>query len=899
MKKIFSGKTQFSFYWILVIMIAFSSCNSFDGEKIKPSTNLQIGDEIELASKSIPISGGTVTVTTPENVIDGLEVIVPANSYPGSKTFTISTAEIKNHKLGQYFNPLTPLIQIGNGGGYASTIMEITIPITVPEGHIPLGFYYDEITGKLEAIPIESYTNKSITLLTSHFMSASELSPSNNLKAAGIKIDASSNIVISSIAESVLKAKPIISSGFKVGIDDWEFTNYGSYLVTGGHCTGQNIGAMWYYFEKKLKGESGLFNKFSTVQSLWQDNAIGYRFCSVIHKDLVWKGTFIDLFDKYIDKKQSMDKFKLYAIAGAMLTTGEPQGIGIYRQIGTYTDGTPQYEGHDLICHQVSINDGKLYISDPNEPGNEQFITFKNDKFEPYLAKLNGNAISNPYPFVTWYAKTAYIDWPQIGKRYEELLDSTIGNVAPNIFPPYTIWVKGKVDQELKDGFSMDSDTFRCIVECPTAEQFSLRNEKKLITFDMYDKDGNQIDNWEKNKFGAYVILKPGINKIGFCINSTRNGVVDKDNEQINLFIDFKWFNVYYSKLSIEPNPIVGEPKEEIKITALSKGSAPKKAKYVWNFGDGTKEVSIKNDSIVKHTFPSAGDFDVTLDLYDSSNDKLIGHATTKAKIGKAEFSLIISDAKTGVIIDRQVEFCKTYLLFQFKVPAGTPSNYTVRYNMDEEGSEGVMSGPNFGINVLLSKTGKHIITGQILDQNNKVVNELKYELEVTENDFLEQLKKYTRIQSMFSCDMGHCHYMESGEAFNDTYMFEASTNANDKITWSGRTFKYELSNATSELKIEGTFSSSCWMLESFISSYKSAGYKEWKVEATNVPILGAPCPDYKPDRISFILTGENQLKTQLKASGWRYDSFDKKMNIYKNSDLKQSDFRLIFISTD
>jgi len=38
-----------------------------------------------------------------------------------------------------------------------------------------------------------------------------------------------------------------IDSGFRPGIDDWEFTNYGSYITPDGECEGQSLTALWYY----------------------------------------------------------------------------------------------------------------------------------------------------------------------------------------------------------------------------------------------------------------------------------------------------------------------------------------------------------------------------------------------------------------------------------------------------------------------------------------------------------------------------------------------------------------------------------------------------------------------------------------------------------------------------
>ncbi|MCK9414301.1 MAG: hypothetical protein M0Q53_18510 [Prolixibacteraceae bacterium] len=444
--------SRFLFYLLVLgVILCLTACDEPDvapsDENETPTPinnttdlgNLKIGAIVEVASTTLGTQGGTVKVSQSNSQVNGMEIVVASGSFTSSQNFKISTAEIIENKLGANVNPITPLISISYGGGYANGIMEIKVPIKLPSGHTALGFYYDPVSGKLEGIPVHALSSTSITLLTRHFMSASQL------KRAGLKAGVAepnkANIIITSISESFLNSQPVIASGFKPGTDDWEFTNYGSYIATGGHCAGQNMAAMWYYFEKKATSGS-LYNKFSDNPKLWQDNARGYKFCSVIHNDLDWVGKVATFFDKYIDKNQELDKLKLLTIAGTMLVTGEPQGIGIYHLDGARADGTPIYAGHDLICYQVSVSGGKLYISDPNTPGIDQSISFTNNKFNPYIAKPNGNAPATPYPYVTYYAKTAYIEWNRIGKRYDELLNNTIGTAAPNTFPSYTIWVK-------------------------------------------------------------------------------------------------------------------------------------------------------------------------------------------------------------------------------------------------------------------------------------------------------------------------------------------------------------------------------------------------------------------------------------------------------------------------
>jgi hypothetical protein len=106
----------YRFLFAIILLSICWSCDSVNNPgKLKPSTNLEIGEEIEVANTSINTAGGTITVKYPGNEIDGMEIVIPSNSYPTSKVYKISTSEITNHKLGTHFNPITPLIQIDNG----------------------------------------------------------------------------------------------------------------------------------------------------------------------------------------------------------------------------------------------------------------------------------------------------------------------------------------------------------------------------------------------------------------------------------------------------------------------------------------------------------------------------------------------------------------------------------------------------------------------------------------------------------------------------------------------------------------------------------------------------------------------------------------------------------------
>lgn len=636
---------------LAIVSFISPSCETFNLNVLqnKLFPKLKIDNPVQLAQQQLPQSGGEIVVNS-DGDLNGLKIKIAENSYDQNKQFTITSSKIKSHNLGKYFKPISPLIQIGNEGGYANRLMELTIPINLKEGEIPVGFFYNEENGALEGIPSKSYSNDSITLLTRHFMSIADLS-NPDLKAGFI--DRTANIIIGSIAKKILTDLPEINSGFEIGKDNWEFGNHGSYIAPGGHCAGQNMAAMWYYYEKKLQGEADLNDRFSIIPSFDYDNAIGYKFCSVIHEDLEWDGLVIDLFDQYIDTNQDLDLSKFYTIAATMLVTGEPQGIGIYRLKTSSNTGNPSYGGHDLICYKVDMKNKKLHICDPNWPKDAQEIILKGDKFEPYIASTSTFTSSYKYEYITFYAKTAYIEWDQIGRRYQELLDSTIGTISPNTFPTYQIWALEKnVDTDIANAdkipFVINNDTLRMVVECNKSELVYTGSGKNYIAFELYDEAGKTISIQEK-AWQKYTLLKPGWNKIGIKIESWVKGQTDKKGNYIPQFIDFKWLKVYRSDLRIEPDPITGKPGENISMEAISGVQLPANTKYIWNFGDGTANETIENTGKASHIFQNTGEYAIAVELYNSSSNELIAKAKATANVANEGGKIIGINFKCSV----------------------------------------------------------------------------------------------------------------------------------------------------------------------------------------------------------------------------------------------------------
>ena len=354
------------------------------------------------AQGTISAGGGTVMVSDPGSAISGLVFTAPAGAYPAGQQVTISSAPITGNTFGNYCTPATPMISINAGDAYAEEIVTVKIPVTIPEGHFAMAFYYDEANQKLEGIPTEDRDSTSVTIATRHF----------------------SKVFVSVIPLPTLDSIRKADSGYRPGVDDWEFTNIGSEIARNGHCAGQAVTSMWYYTEQRLKNNapplSGRFdnNGRGKTPLFERDNTRGYRFASIIHATTKQNQYFRNITSiiSNVSDYATLQEFK-YSI----LLTGEPQFVGI-RAPGS---------GHAIVCYEVA--DNHLYVADPNYPGKERLITLNENtnRFDPYSSGADALEIGQGrgmlYYNISYIAKSAMFSWPKIAAYYKDVESGSIG----------------------------------------------------------------------------------------------------------------------------------------------------------------------------------------------------------------------------------------------------------------------------------------------------------------------------------------------------------------------------------------------------------------------------------------------------------------------------------------
>jgi hypothetical protein len=489
---------------------------------------LVLGSQQAVVAVDIPATGGSIAVTDPASQIPGLKVSVPSGAYGTKTNFKVSTTAIEKHTFGKGFTPITPLITIDNGHGFANQPMTVTIPIKISKDEFAMAFYYDKSNGELEGIPIVSLSENQIIITTSHF----------------------SDMVVSKTPKSELDNIKI-DTGFKPGVDDWQFRNNGSFIAPDGHCAGQSITSMWYYYEKyKKAGERRLYGRFDNNDSgtgtidFDLDDSWSYRYVSVVQKS-IGSGIGTGLFRKFTGTNDSLT---FYAFAYSMLLTSTPQFTGIYR----YDQTGKIAGGHALVVYRIEEN--IIYVADPNYPGDAtRSIVYdtKTNKFIPYESGENAEEIkkgnSKTYAGIGYWAVSAMIDWDVVGKEYDKMVKGQSGN---DVFPKFELYYVKSVDATGWESYEKCGSGITISEEETAKINPEWKGQLRFKIVGQYDNQRYYLYRGtiriefpihglsSRNYYPILVTLAKGVNDLGFYSTA----VIDGKEK----YVDFKRFKVTY-----------------------------------------------------------------------------------------------------------------------------------------------------------------------------------------------------------------------------------------------------------------------------------------------------------------------------------------------------------------
>jgi hypothetical protein len=566
---------------------------------------LVIGDTKEVGYGTIDTVGKTLGVRDTSHPLNGLRVIIPSGAYSSSRESRLAYAPITSTTF-KNINPISPLITVDAGSGYANKIVTVVVPAKVTKGRFAMGFLYDAAQGRLEGLPLLKIEEDSVTLATRHF----------------------SQFFISEIEEKVLMGRS--DSGFLPGKDDWQFPNYGTYPEPGGICSGMTTSAMWYYMTKPTTDAlNGTWdnngNGRPKTPGIWQDDSRCWRFASMIQTDTFYGNLLKDAYEAFLS---ATDPWTWRTIAYAILATGTPQYISVWN--------TKDDVGHALIAWATDFN--KIMVSDPNSPGNKtmEIKLLDGQQFEKYKSGLSKTDIDNGYFIefnkVNYIGMTAIIDWSAIPGRFSEFQAGTVGNAKPpasgnagdGTFPNYKIyWYDAKGQRQLLDkNVTPNGKNLKVEVEPVNAEgPFYLTLFQDINRLPWNGSDEPALSS-------GTVELLPEFNEVKFYVSGLRQDIHQNPVKRA--------VNVSYASLgvgvTIDPASVTGTPGKDYTFTAIL-AQPLNGLTYDWSVNNTRVQNNTQNTYTLKNA--AANKYTISVTVYDSAK-KSLGSATATATIAVA-----------------------------------------------------------------------------------------------------------------------------------------------------------------------------------------------------------------------------------------------------------------------
>lgn len=571
---------------------------------VTDSGKITSGPLRQLTSTTIPASGGEVTVAGSGTALDGLELAVPAGAYAEPISVTIASAEITAHAFGALFDPVTPLLHIENGGGFATVPMRLRIPLPPLGTRFAMACYYNRAAGTLEALTPLARGDDWIEVAVRHF----------------------SEIVVTATETATLESGSV-STGFAPDRNGWSFVNYGDYAEPRGMCAGMCIGATYFFTSNANVSIATLFDNdayWFRTPKVWQDDAKGIRFCSELQRTYVttnnvWLLGPQSLLDPIFGRSEE-DHFR--SLVYALRVTGKPQLL--------YIDvrGNSSAVAHAITAFgcEITGSEARIRIYDPNYPRIETSLVYDlaAQQFRPYTSAGNASALEDgqtySYDRIIFIPLSTLCDMRDIAALWTR---ATTGALSTARYPECEYWAVPVGNDQLPRVRLMDATTGRTTYLPYSTFSVEVVPKDPSIPCSLVGwADLPSIGEIEKHDPIVSVTLdRPGgDNLFGVELNALAQG------RSTPSWAGFTWFKIRMQTVWIEPADTVVGVQQELRLVARHNGTAPAGARFVWTFGDGKSE-TVTGDSTVTHVWDAAKSYTVSVEVRAPSGSDVIGRA--------------------------------------------------------------------------------------------------------------------------------------------------------------------------------------------------------------------------------------------------------------------------------
>ena len=613
---------------------------------------------VALPAQTVTTTGGSVVINRAGSPANGITLNIPAGAFPGAVSMTLSYESSATLPHAAGLEIASPIITVTTDAPALSDLpLTLTFPITVPEGKVAFVAMVDPATGFLDVLQTLTSDATSITVMTSvHDETMAREGRGTSISAngaLGALVQAGVLPRASMITERARYALVLAEagklntltydSGFRPGVDDWEFpADYAplrSTLLS--TDAGMMVSERYYFAMQKSQTQGALFKKFQEAKGAIGSNNAGERWSAGLAKQFVERAPAVVVKANAArgNSARAYDASTMAAIVMSLYASQRPQIIGLYNPTLNAMAAVMAYKWDGAS--------GLLYYTDPRFPGDATkklsytaasgfqcpdgycVIVSGFNHFIGYQTQLNAE-----YPLV--------VDGTINKSQFPQAFVSSHETVVPNTVNPGfdTVFV-------LKDTTRFWVECTTCIGQLPFPPSITAKHGAAGIQSErVYGESAGEwtrYSNQSTTGFAINVLPFPGAQKkfADFLLGFEGRALVSANVQNpVTGWLGWKVYRV------IRFNPKLDYPRALPGVAATFTLSAdggptlPPDASYVFNWGDETANTVLSTrPTTVQHTYDAIGSYQVKLK---------INHKTAGITIG--EMTMIV-EVKHGAIV--------------------------------------------------------------------------------------------------------------------------------------------------------------------------------------------------------------------------------------------------------
>jgi hypothetical protein len=511
---------------------------------------------------------------------------------------------------------------ISNGQDYANDLVTLTMPLSVADDDAVMPFYYDQAGNQLEPITMVERTASTATLSTRHFTRDLMALPGNSAAVSALRSAMASgfgSVKVVWVKTSKQKLVGTFDSGFRPGVDNWEFENRGSYASPLGECEGMSITSMYYYYFQKLGGKPPLYHQYDLTLPNVLDNVQGIRFAGAVQLD------YEDRFHAGLQQLKSLqqqakakgtkaeDLTSIWILMTLKLT-GQPVLLTLDGAVGA----------HAVVAYgaQSTGTQTTVRFADPNFPTVGRTMTFTSGALTPIELSTKVGASGGTFTEAYALSVTSEVPLSKISSRFSEFTQQKAG------LGRYPTQSRVEYFDILTDTWKTLSTTLRTsdptlrlrhvCTDCTVKEVGSEPDVQSLKIWDAAGTkelgSGSSFDNvaGTTSYYARLEALSPSA--------PTERGFVDA--------IPFTVIHAPFTVRGSTTEVFLGDTET---FTASAGTLATAGSTYTWSVDDGSTPV-VTTVPTYTHTHTKVGTIDVNVRLKDAAG-VLIARATTISSV--------------------------------------------------------------------------------------------------------------------------------------------------------------------------------------------------------------------------------------------------------------------------